>query len=356
MRLTRWHWAGVAAFWVFIALMYAAQIVWVSQLPGERVNVRAAIAWQSIYYAAWIPFTILVWRVSGGWLLGAAASRRRVLLHVPLFLAVLAAITLTATVVAPLLARRPEPVWPTWWLQFRGRAHLMVLIYTAVVGTGTALLLFERYRDRQAAEAKLQAELAAARLRALRAHLEPHFLFNSLHTIAALARCNDLDGVVRLTASLSDILRHLLDTGGGAARLRDEFTIVDRYLAIQRMRFGDRLDVSLSLAPELTDARVPVLVVQPLVENALKHGLAPRVRRGTLSVAARVDSGRTRIDVEDDGVGLPDGWTLRTSRGTGLRNLSQRLAAEFGAAAELNVEPRTGGGVRATVMLPYRTA
>jgi LytS/YehU family sensor histidine kinase len=114
--------------------------------------------------------------------------------------------------------------------------------------------------------------------------------------------------------------------------------------------------VSLSLAPELTDARVPVLVVQPLVENALKHGLAPRVRRGTLSVAARVDSGRTRIDVEDDGVGLPDGWTLRTSRGTGLRNLSQRLAAEFGAAAELNVEPRTGGGVRATVMLPYRTA
>ena len=101
------------------------------------------------------------------------------------------------------------------------------------------------------------------------------------------------------------------------------------------------------------DARVPVLIVQPLVENALKHGLTPRVQAGALTVRARVDAGRTQIDVEDDGIGLPDGWALDSSRGTGLRNLASRLAAEFGGRAALTVRSRDGGGVHATVTLPY---
>jgi two-component system, LytTR family, sensor kinase len=100
---------------------------------------------------------------------------------------------------------------------------------------------------------------------------------------------------------------------------------------------------------------VPLLVVQPLVENALRHGLAPRVAPGTLAVRARRDNGWTRIDVEDTGDGLPDGWTMETSRGTGLRNLAARLAAEFGPDGSLVVAPREGGGVLATVRIPYAT-
>jgi LytS/YehU family sensor histidine kinase len=199
----------------------------------------------------------------------------------------------------------------------------------------------------------LQAELAAARLQALRSHLEPHFLFNGLHSIAALARANDMAAVVRLTAGLSEILRYILNSGNRPARLGDEFTVVERYVEIQRARFGDRLDVFLSLAPDATDARVPPLIVQPLVENALKHGLAPRVQRGTLQVSAWRDNGRTRIVVDDDGVGLPPTWSPDGGSGTGLRNLSARLAADYGEHASLCVQPRTGGGVRAIIELPY---
>jgi signal transduction histidine kinase len=356
-RLTRWHWAGVTLFWTFVGLMYAAQILWLAQLPGERVNVRAAIAWQSTYYACWIPFTMLVWRVTRHWLPDGRRGWPRLLArHVPLFVAVLLSLMVVVTLIAPSIAAQPAPLWESYWMQVRGRAHLTVLIYTAVAGTGMALTLSQRDRDRQAAAAHLQSELAAARLRALRGHLEPHFLFNSLHSIAALARSQDTAGVVRLTASLSDILRHVLDVGDRPSRLRDEFQVVERYLEIQRARFADRLDVSLTLAAEVADARVPLLVVQPLVENALKHGLAPRVQPGTLTVSAWLEEGRTRIDVEDDGVGLPDGWTLTGTPGTGLRNLASRLAAEFGERAALTVRSRSGGGVCATVTLPYAAA
>ena len=333
--------------------MYVAQIVWLAQLPGERVNLRAAIAWQASYYAVWIPFTVVVWRVSGAWSTDAGRRWVKLLLHVPLFAAVWSTIAFIVSAIATRLAGQPEPFWSTFAIQLRGRAHLMVLIYTAVAGTGAALLLFQQYRDRVAAQAELQAELAAARLRALRSHLEPHFLFNSLHSIAALARNNDMGGVVRLTAGLSDILRYVLNSGDKPARLDDEFRVVERYIDIQRARFADRLDVSLSLAPEASSARVPLLVVQPLVENALKHGLGPRVQPGRLRVSASRESGRTCIAVEDDGVGLPRGWTIDAGGGTGLRNLAARLTAEYGDRASLQVYPRAGGGVMATINLPY---
>jgi len=118
-------------------------------------------------------------------------------------------------------------------------------------------------------------------------------------------------------------------------------------------RHADRLGVSLTLSPEAAGASVPVLVVQPLVENALKHGLTPRIQAGTLAVRASVRDGRIRIEVEDDGVGLPEGWTMAASRGTGLRNLASRLAAEFGGEAALAVSARRDGGVLASITLPF---
>jgi two-component system LytT family sensor kinase len=351
--VTRWHWLAVIAFWLFITAMYTAQMLWLAQIPGERVNVRASVAWQASYYAVWIPFTILVWRVSGAWLADGRRHWASLLLHLPLFAGVWATIAFIVSSIAPALAGQSEPFWLTYWIQLRGRAHLMVLIYTAVAGTGAALLMFQRYQDRTAAQAQLQAELAAARLQALRGHLEPHFLFNGLHSIAALARQQDTAGVVRLTASLSEILRHVLAVGDRPSRLGDELAVVERYLEIQRARFADRLDVALSVAPDVADARVPLLVVQPLVENALKHGLGPRVQPGLVRVAAWRNDGQTHITVEDDGVGLPAGWRLESSGGTGLRNLSARLSAEYGDRASLRIEPRAEGGVRATMVLPY---
>jgi two-component system, LytTR family, sensor kinase len=351
IAITRWHWALAAGFWIFLAAVYVAQLLWLSQT--ERMNVGSALTWQLSYYAAWVPATIVIWRFTAGCVPDTAKAWRRIVAgHLLVFAIVHVAVTLVTMAVAMPLLQVPGGPAQTFSMQIRGRGYMTLLMYIIVVGGGAAMTLQGRYRERQAAAAALQAELAAARLQALRNHLEPHFLFNSLHSIAALARANDSPGVVRLTASLGDVLRYVLDSGGASARLDDEFAIVERYLEIQRTRHADRLAVSLTLAPEAAHASVPVLVVQPLVENALKHGLT-RVKAGTLAVRAFVRDGRIRIDVEDDGVGLPEGWTMAASGGTGLRNLASRLAAEFGDQAALAVSARHSGGVLASITLPF---
>jgi two-component system, LytTR family, sensor kinase len=331
-------WAAAAGFWLFVAAMSAAQMAWIAQAPGQRVDMREAMSWQIPYFLAWIPLTLAVWHVTRGWLPERFGGWPRLLFaHVPMFAAVALAHTVLVTLLTPLLSTQTAPIWERFVMQLRGQLNGQLLIYTAIAGIGAAMTLYERYQDRQMAAAQLQAELAAARLDALRAHLQPHFLFNSLHSIAALARVGDTAGVVRLIAALSDLLRHVLDAGDRHASLREELQIVERYLEIQSSRFADRLAVTVDLAADVADARVPLLIVQPLVENAVRHGLAPRVREGSLIVRAVRDNGLTRIDVEDTGVGLPPGWSRHDATGTGLRNLASRLAAEFGDAAALEV-------------------
>jgi len=352
IAITRWHWALAAGFWIFVAAVNVAQGLWL--MKSQRIDFSAELTLQLSYCAAWVPVTIAIWRLAPGWVPDTGkAWRRFVARHVLIFAIVHVVVTLVTTAAA--MALRPIPGGPSqaFWMQIGGRGFLALLMYIIVAGGGAAMTLHDRYRERQAAAAALQAELAEARLQALRNHLEPHFLFNSLHSIAALARANDPSAVVRLTGSLGDVLRYVLDSGDASARLADEFAIVERYLEIQQARHADRLAVSLTLAPEAAHARVPVLVVQPLVENALKHGLTPRVQAGTLAVRASAHDGRIRIDVEDDGVGLPEGWTMTASRGTGLRNLAARLAAEFGDQAALAVSARHGGGVHASITLPF---
>jgi signal transduction histidine kinase len=352
IAITRWHWALAIGFWIFLAAVNVAQVLWLAQ--SERINLSAILPLQLSYCAAWVPATIVTWRFTAGCVPDTARAWRRIVArHVLIFAIVLVAVTLVTTAVAVPLLETPGGPSQAFWMQIRGRSYLTLLMYIIVAGGGAAMTLHDRYRERQAAAAALQTELAAARLQALRNHLEPHFLFNSLHSIAALARANDSSGVVRLTASLGDVLRYVLDSRDASARLDDEFAIVERYLEIQRTRHADRLAVSLTLAPEAAHASVPVLVVQPLVENALKHGLTPRVKAGTLAVRAFVRDGLIHIDVEDDGVGLPEGWTMTASGGTGLRNLASRLAAEFGDQAALAVSARHSGGVLASITLPF---
>ena len=345
-------------FWLFVALLYDGQVLWLSRVPGEKIDLVPVITWQTTYYLLWIPLTLLVWQVTAGWIPDSPRDWPRTAgRHLPLFAAVAFVhfVAIAALSMAFGVSMVPE-FWASVVAQARGRLHLELLIYTAVVGTGAASVLHERYRDRQLAAARLEAELAGARLDALRTQLQPHFLFNSLHSIASLARAGDTAGVVRLIAGFSELLRSLLEQGERHLPLADELQLVERYLEIQRVRFADRLHATIEMDPAVARARVPLLVVQPLVENALRHGLGPRVAPGTLSVRACRENGSTRIDVEDSGDGLPPGWTLETTSGTGLRNLSARLAAEFGTAASLHVAPREGGGVVATVRVPFAAA
>src|SRR3954471_10329036 len=242
---------AAAGFWVFVSIVYAGQIWWLARLPGERINVRQALTWQTTYFLLWIPLTLVVWRATASWLPESSGGWTRMLLrHAPIFAAAAGAHFILVAAVSQMLGAQRDAFWPSVLMQATGRLHLELLIYTAVAGSGAALVLHQRYRDRELAAARLQAELAAARLDALQGHLQPHFLFNSLHSIASLARAGDNAGVVRLIAGFSEILRHLLSTEARHLPLREELALVERYLEIQRVRFADRLQVAIDLAPD----------------------------------------------------------------------------------------------------------
>jgi two-component system LytT family sensor kinase len=195
--------------------------------------------------------------------------------------------------------------------------------------------------------------LSEARLQSLKAQLHPHFLFNSLHAIASLVRTGDNAAAVRTIAGLSDLLRRVLDAEAGQrVPLRDEVDFVERYFEIQGVRFGDRLRTTIELEPGTEDVQVPTLLLQPIVENAFRHGLADRIEPGHVAVRSQLlGDGRLELRVEDDGAGLPDGWTLQSRQGVGLRTTVARLEQLYGSDHELLVEPRAGGGTVVTIRL-----
>ncbi len=233
------------------------------------------------------------------------------------------------------------------------------VVFVAVLAAGFARDYFLRFREREAHAVHLEAQLADARLSALRMQLNPHFLFNTLHAVSALVE-RDPGGARLIVARLSALLRHVLD--GSAAQevpLREELAFLRLYLDIQRVRFGGRLDVIEDIEPAALDALVPNLLLQPLVENAVEHGVG-RVEEGTgrIAITARIELGpeggdRLVVCVRDNGPG-PDSETAR-SGGVGLANTKARLAALYGDAAHFRLV-HADGGAEALAVLPYHTA
>jgi signal transduction histidine kinase len=224
--------------------------------------------------------------------------------------------------------------------------------YVALIGLAHAGVFYRRYREREQQAALLESRLNQARLRALQTQLQPHFLFNTLNGIATLLR-RDPAKAEEMLLSLSDLLRISLSSSHRQEiPLREEMDFLGRYLAIQRMRFGDRLRVTEEIEPSAMDCLVPALLLQPLVENAIRHGLEPSGKPGELRIAGARDEEWLRMTVEDDGVGLPPGDKNRA--GVGLANVRERLAALYGGAHEFSIAERPEGGVVVNIKLPAR--
>lgn len=228
-------------------------------------------------------------------------------------------------------------------------------VYAAIV---LVLLLLEERREaaeRAVASARLAQNLSSARLESLQAQIRPHFLFNTLNALAVLARRGDGAAVDRAIGDLGELLRtSFASTDRQEVLLREELEFLERYLSLQRIRFPDRLVVEWDVAEETKRARVPALLVQPLVENALEHGLAT-ARGGKVRVSARRDSDMLEIEVADDGPGFA-GAAGATDVGVGLANTNERLALLYGARGTLVCSDRPGGGGLVRIRLPWREA
>ncbi|HEU0053637.1 MAG TPA: histidine kinase [Longimicrobium sp.] len=363
-RLSRGELLVIFGFWTFMAVLTAAnRLLDPRGPPGLQPAVPSAPVWLAIGEAyLWAFITPLLFRVSA-----------RFRLERPRWLGSALALLASAVVIAffvdqamdllrgQLLGNPPwrraafDPLRSITRLWFINE----LIVTCAILAAGFARDYSLRYRARQeeavhlqAETARLQAQLAEARLVALRTQLNPHFLFNTLHAVSALVE-RDPRGVRRMIARLSELLRHSLDASEPEVPLEREMEFVQRYLEIMQIRFQGRVEVRTEVGPGAMDALVPTLILQPLVENAIKHGVSRLTEGGRIEVVARRDDGRLLVCVRDDG---PPVEAVPSTEGVGLRITRERLEQLYGDDAWLALRPGEGGGMEAEIALPYHTA
>lgn len=336
-----------------------------------------------LYFASWLPFVVLyaiAVQMSGAPLFGATLSALVSvgtaavlglvavrLMPVPANGRTLGAVLLrhvviglvyssiwTGVIAAQIYAKAPRAIWEGFLSDaIRWQFLTGIILYSLLAAVVLVIETVARLREQERRAARAEALRVTAELQALRAQLNPHFLFNTLHSITALVRSEPRHAEVALER-LAACLRHVLDVNSESREelpLGDELAFVRDYLALERMRFGDRLRVVEEVDPETLDAPVLAFLLQPLVENAIRHGLAPLARPVTLRIVARHVGEGLALEVADDGAGS-DSRLASTGSGVGLRVVRQRLQARYGDAASLQVTTAPGEGCRVHVRIP----
>jgi two-component system LytT family sensor kinase len=354
-RLAR---GAVFAFviWTALALLFAGQLYASRALQGRPVPWTHALG---AALADWYVFAFLAppaaWlgrRVRIEWPLRA----KPVITHVSACAAFMMAYLVCRTLVALWQAR-----WGGGWVSYyemfeRALVHTLphsLLVYCALVATQHVVAYQERARERERRAVELEQRLTAARLQALQMQLNPHVLFNTLNAISSLMH-KDVEAADRMLVRLSELLRRALDTRDRQeVPLHEELTFLDRYLEIERTRFGARLEIERQIDATALNAMVPNLLLQPLVENAIKHGIEGQ-RRGRLWLDVHREGGELVLLVRDNGPGPKPERDQSRGHGIGLSNTRRRLEQLYGSRQKLVMRSAEGGGTEVMVRMPWR--
>ena len=357
----RLGWLIVFGFCTLFALFNAANAYLSFFAQGLASPWWRVLAWQLLSMNVWALLAPLVLRLALRLPLTREKWGRAVLAHLAagvvfaaLHMTAYAAITLWLD---PVPRARPETFGRILSTLVRVWLHVELLIYWAIVGISHTLAYHHKYRAGQAQAARLREELTRLELQTLRSQLQPHFLFNTLNSIAGLMRAGDAKTAVGMVVKLSDLLRGTLKFAEvQEVPLREELEMLSNYVGILRLRFSDWLDVRLQVDPAALPALVPSFVLQPLVENAVRHGIEQRETPGLIEVTAARANGDLLIEVSDNGPGLPAGWPESSPPGVGLSNTRARLRRIYGDDERFQIGPRAGGGVSVRLRLPFRPA
>jgi sensor histidine kinase YesM len=336
------------ATWIPAAAIYSVLIYF--QTPDRDVYGAIWGGTQSVATAAILGLG--VWAATRRLAERQRPVRTLVLAHISLSLAYTVlwtgVITLSIAVFAPAFVLQEYIRYGVGWQFLTG-----IFVYGMVAGIAHALTVTRRLRREREAAAKAEALRARAELSALRAQMNPHFLFNTLHSIAALVR-TDPRAVEDALERLAHLLRRLLDAnraGVDQIALQDEWEIVRDQLELEKLRFGDRLNVATDFESDALECQIPTFTLQPLVENAVRHGVAARTQGCTLNITARIRNETLEMEVQDDGPGA-DLRTATNAAGLGLRAVRQRLLAQYGDRAGVHIETAPGRGFLVRVTLP----
>jgi LytS/YehU family sensor histidine kinase len=230
-----------------------------------------------------------------------------------------------------------------------------MLIYSLIVGIWQVYLHRRQVAATELQVARLKQSFSEAQLNILRMQLDPHFLFNALNTVSSQVE-RDPKLARKMIEHLGDLLRlSLTSQGEQEIPFAKELEFLDHYLAIQRLRFGEMLAISIDVDPALRTALVPSLFIQPLVENAIRHGISKKIDGGSIAITARHADGQIMVRILDDGAGLPENWSMEDRSGIGLKVTCERFAGLYAAHAyQFDVRPRAGGGTEVSIVFPLR--
>ena len=371
-RSPRTVWVLLILAWIVPGLLQFIQELTYSRVHGiERLGVWHSAALFVPSWLPWILFTPLVARAARRYRPGTKGWPTTLAVHVPLLMGVA---LLHLVIVGAVHTQWPPPHWPEGWVpqtlaswlqqslwSFRVQGEL--LAYGVVVAATLALDAYRREDRHRAASARLEARLVGAQLEALRGQLRPHFLFNALNSALVLVR-EDPASAETMLLRISDLLRRSLQAEERTMiPLNEELELLDLYLGIERVRFADRLRVEVNVPALARALLVPAWLLQPIVENAIRHGIAPRREGGNLMIAGEVlverGERRLRLRVDDNGCGADrpggsagDGTDEWGAAGLGLKNTRERLLAAYGPSARLEILPRPEGGTRVEFELP----
>jgi len=354
----RTRWILILCAWTIVGLLFAVRRIVLVKVQGIHVSWVTVGALELVYWFVWAAYTPLV--------IGLA---KRFPLTGPRFVPHIAIHTITSLMMAPVVsvtehflsrgllwsAHITDPgvlrLLPPFAVSFLSMSFTGMLTYWLVVGLYQSIHFYQAAMERQTIAAQLETQLSHAELENLKSQLHPHFLFNSLHTIGILMQ-EDVDAASHLLVCLGDLLRMALERRENEITLQSELEFVGKYLEIEQTRFHDRLKVHMDVPSDLLAVYVPSLALQPLVENAIKHGISVDSAAGRLEIVAKRHNGRVWLCVRDDGPGPAPGSRLRF--GVGLTNIQSRLKQLYGDESSLELIGGNGQGCEAIITLPLR--
>ena len=320
---------------------------------GARPDYLNHLLFNLLFWLPWLPLAFLLLRYIGR----HPIDLKKWHVFLPLHIAAMFAFSLLHGIAAHglyfLLYRVAAADMPRFFLTLWIKTlHINLLVYAAIVSLGCMWDYYRKNQHNRLRTSQLEARLAQARLEALRNRLNPHFLFNTLHAILALVR-KDPETAEGMLAGLSDLLRKALDTSDRQeVPLKDELDFLNLYLEIQKVRFRERLKIELSIDPRSLSVPVPNFILQPLVENAIQHGIAPRAEGGSLTISSDMEGHRLILRVQDNGPGFPEGVPDSPEKGFGLTNTRARLDLHYGPLHSLHLENSPKGGASVILELP----
>lgn len=344
---------GIIAFWTLVGLAFASQFYLSSTLLGKSVTWGQAITYSLEDWYVWAALSVpILWLArkfppeDGRRLRTAAIHLGAALACSFVYVALRAAVGQAHSRLIDESVAFAEIFRPLFVKTF----PFNLLIYCVIISASHAIDYYRKYHERTVHTLELEKHLAEARLQSLLRQLKPHFLFNTLNGIASLMH-SDVEAADRMLVRLSELLRLTMNhSGQPLAAVREEIGFIEKYLEIERIRFRDRLTIDIQVDPAALDAKVPSLILQPLVENAIRHGLEPQVRPGRIEIEVRRSEAGLTLAVRDNGTGVPAGGFAR--EGIGLGNTRARLRELYGERHRFELCNHAAGGLEVRLTLP----